>query len=71
MELVSLRDVVGNDVLHGCLADVACGQNSRLKSILHLLQVDVSGLDDVVDERSHLDGGCVAARRGDRESGRR
>ena len=70
MELLSLRYVVGDDVLHGFSADMACCQNGRLKSILHSLQIGVAGLDNGVDER-HLDGGWFAARRGDRESGRR
>ena len=72
MELLSLRYVVGDDALHGFSADVACCQDGRLKSIFHLLQMGIVGLHHVVDERSgHFDGGWFAARRGDRESGRR
>ena len=70
MELLRLYDVVSDDLLHGVGADVARCQDSRLKSILHSLQIGVAGLDNGVDER-HLDGGWFAARRGDRESGRR
>ena len=70
MELLRLRNVVGDDVLYGIGADVTRGQNGRLKSIFHTLQIDIVGRDYVVDE-GHLDGGWFAARRGDRESGRR
>ena len=70
MELLGLRYVVSDDVLHGFSADVACCQNGRLKSIFHFLQMDIAGRYDGVDE-GHLDGGWFAARRDDRESDRR
>ena len=71
MELLRLDDVVSDDLLHGVGADVARCQDSRLKSILHLLQIDIAWLYDVVDEGTHLDGGWRTARGSDRESGRR
>ena len=71
MELLGLRDIVGDDVLHGFSADMACCQNGRLKSIFHFLQMDIVGLHNVVDEGTHLDGGWRTARGSDRESCRR
>ena len=72
VELLSLRYVVGNDVLHCFRADMACCEYGGLKRIFHFGQMGIARLHNGVDERSrHLDGGWFAAGRGDRESGRR
>ena len=56
VELLGLRNVVGNEVLHGILAHMARRQDGGLKSIFHFRQIRIIRLDDVVDERGHRDG---------------